>query len=231
MKKTTKLLILIILSLSVYFIYQNTKSNNIKVLNIGDKLSQGINSYGIKEYGFIDHYKDYLKSPTKKIAIVNKYSKKDLTIRELTNQIKNNATLKRDLLEAHILFLTIGYNDLIYKLSLEEKVTNKTIKKIMKETVEEYNDLIKEIRKYYKKEIICIGYYKPNKKNIILNLGIKNLNFYLESQQEVIYINTYKLLKDKKTYFSNPNSYYPNKIGYKKIFQGIIQQTKKDLKS
>ena len=33
MKKTTKLLILIILSLSVYFIYQNTKSNNIKVLN------------------------------------------------------------------------------------------------------------------------------------------------------------------------------------------------------
>ena len=58
MKKTTKLLILIILSLSVYFIYQNTKSNNIKILNIGDKLSQGINSYGIKEYGFIDHYKD-----------------------------------------------------------------------------------------------------------------------------------------------------------------------------
>ena len=49
--------------------------------------------------------------------------------------------------------------------------------------------------------------------------------------KEITYIDTYKLLSNKEKYFSNPNSYYPNKLGYQKIFQEIIYQMKKDLKN
>ena len=60
MKRVIKLSILILISLSVYFIYQETNHKNIKILVLGDSLSLGINSYGIKEYGDVDYYKDYL---------------------------------------------------------------------------------------------------------------------------------------------------------------------------
>ena len=74
MKKIIKLIILIIISFSVYFIYKNTEGKNLIILNIGDSLAVGINSYGIKEYGYIDYYKDYLNK-TKNVTIINDYSK------------------------------------------------------------------------------------------------------------------------------------------------------------
>ncbi len=230
MIKTIKLVILIIISLSVYFIYQNTKNTNIKILNLGDKLSQGFNSSGVKGYGFINYYQEYLYASTRKVDVNNEYSKKYLTINELLLQIKEKPRLKRELAESDIIFLTIGYNDLVYKINLEETTNRKNINILFTQTIKEYNKLIKEIRKYYKEEIICVGYYKPNNKDYNLDLGIKRLNFFLETQKEITYINTYKLLADKKKYFSNPNSYYPNELGYKKIFQEIIKQTKKTWK-
>ena len=49
MNKLIKLITLIILSLSVYLIYNKTNNSYYKITNIGDKLSTGITSYGIKE--------------------------------------------------------------------------------------------------------------------------------------------------------------------------------------
>ena len=74
MKKVIKLVILMILSCSVYFIYQQTKNSIINITSIGDTLSMGINSYGIKEYGYIDYYKDYLTKETENVNIINEYS-------------------------------------------------------------------------------------------------------------------------------------------------------------
>ena len=112
MKKIIKLLILIILSLSVYFIYQQTKNKTITIMAIGDGLSLGINSYGIEEYSYLNYYKDYLEEEN--IILSNNYSKKDLTIKETIETITNKASIKRDLREADKLFLNIGDNDLIF---------------------------------------------------------------------------------------------------------------------
>ena len=62
MNRKTKLLILILLSLSVYFIYKNNNHKEIKITSLGDGLSLGINSYGVKEYGYLDYCKDFFKS-------------------------------------------------------------------------------------------------------------------------------------------------------------------------
>ena len=220
MNKAIKLLILIILSLSVYFIYQNTKQSKIKILSFGDSLSLGINSYGYREYGYIDYYKDYLDT-TKDVELLN-YSKEDMTIHELLESIKTNPKIKRDLLESHILIINIGFNDIIYKTNLEENISPSKINKISKEIETEYNNLLKEINKYYKNKIIVVGYPKLNSDNYYYNIGIRNLNKYLEKNNNITYIDTYKLLSNREKYFSNPNSYYPNRKGYLKISKELI---------
>ena len=223
MKKIIKLLILIILSLSVYFIYQQTKNKTITIMAIGDGLSLGINSYGIEEYSYLNYYKDYLEEEN--IILSNNYSKKDLTIKETIEAIKNKASIKRDLREADKLFLNIGYNDLIFYLNLEDNITQPKYHKIISNIEKDFENLIKEITKYYKNEIIVIGYYKSNKDDIYIEKGILDLNNYLKNNHKITYIDTYHILENRNKYFSNPNSNYPNNYGYQRIATKIIEKT------
>ena len=225
MKKAIKLLILIIISLSVYFIYQQTKNDNKKVLCIGDGLSLGINSYGIKDYGYIDYYKDYLQERTEELTVIKEYSNKGLSIKELLQNIKTNNKLKRDLMESHILFLTVGYNDLLYKFSLEDNMDTQKFDKIIRGIKTDYLNLIKEIKKYYKNEIIVIGYYKSYKDDYYMNMGISKLNKIIRLNEDVTYLDTYQLLSNHSKYFSNNDSYYPNRLGYEAIANKIIENT------
>ena len=218
MNKPIKLLILILLSLSVYFIYQNTKESSIQILSLGDGLSKGINSYTIVEYSHLNYYEDYLKSKNINVKTISNYSNENLTIHELLELVKNNNYLKRDLMETHLLFITVGYNDLLYKLSLEEDISIPKLNKIIDEINIEYKELLTEIKKYYKNEIIIVGYPKSNKDDYYLNLGIRKLNRLLNTNT---FIDTYNLLNDRNKYFSNPNSYYPNRQGYKRIYEEI----------
>lgn len=218
MSRPIKLLILIIMSLSVYLIYQSTKESNIQILSLGDGLSKGINSYTIVEFSHLNYYEDYLKSKNKKVKVISDYSREDLTIHELLELIKTNNTLKRDLMESHKLFITIGYNDLLYKMSLEEDISIPKLNNIVDEINTEYKELLEEIKKYYKNEIIIVGYPKSNKDDYYINLGIRKLNRILNNNT---FINTYNLLNNRNKYFSNPNSYYPNRLGYERIYEEI----------
>ena len=218
MNRPIKLLILIILSLSVYFIYQSTKKTNIQILSLGDGLSKGINSYTLAEYSHLNYYEDYLKSRNIEVNIISNYSDEDLTIHELLELIKNNNYIKRDLMESHLLFLTVGYNDLLYKLSLEEDISIPKLNIIIDEINTEYKELLTEIKKYYKNEIIVVGYPKSNKDDYYINLGIRKLNRILDTNN---YIDTYNILNNREKYFSNPNSFYPNRLGYEKIYEEI----------
>ena len=225
MKRVIKLSILILISLSVYFIYQETNHKNIKILVLGDSLSLGINSYGIKEYGYVDYYKDYLVKKNKKISINKDYSKKELTIEELKEKIKTTPNLKKELSESHQLILNVGYNDLLYKLSLEQNNKNINLNKNIKEIESSYQELIKEIDKYYNNSIILIGYPPSNQDDYYKNIGIKKINKILKNTPKSSYIDTYQLLNHKELFFSNPHSYYPNRYGYQAIAKKIIEKT------
>lgn len=224
MKKVTKLFFLILILISVYFIYNSTKNSKYHLLNIGDGLSQGINSYGVRDKGYIDYYKDYLNKKEKEVVINNKYSKKDMTISYLLNKLRDNSEIKKDLINSHQLIICLGYNDLLYKMSIEENIDNKKLNTIIKELSSDYNDLISEIRKYYKNKIVIVGYYKPNRKEYYLNRGIKLLNMVLKSNENVIYVDTYDYL-DISKYLDNSSSSFPNKTGYYLISRKIIEKT------
>ena len=225
MSRKTKLIILLCLSLSVFFIYKITVATTYNLLTLGDGLSQGINSYGIKDYGYVDYYKDYLLQETKQVNIIDKYSEKDLSIKYLLEKIEWDSSLKRDLLEAHLLIINAGYNDLLYQLSILDKENISRLNSIINNIGNDYYNLIENIRKYYKNDIIVVGYYASNKADYYLNYGIKQLNYILSSNNDIIYIDTYNLLKNRSKYFSNPNSYYPNKSGYSMIANKIIVKT------
>ena len=219
MNRKIKLLTLIIMSMSVYFIYNITKNNTINIVSLGDFLTEGITSYGIKDYSYSDYLKLDLESNSIKINL-NKYSNKDMSIDKLLTLIKTTPKIKKDLKEAHILILNIGYNDLLYKLSITEDISIYKLNKIILDIENDYNELIKEIKKYYDNKIIVVGYYKTNSNDFYQNRGISMLNKVLNNEN-IIYIDTYNL--DKK-YFNNPNSYYPNNYGYLEIAKKIIKK-------
>ena len=143
MNKLIKLSTLIILSLSVYIIYNKTYNSYYKITNIGDKLSTGINSYGIKEKSYVDYYKDYLSKEKNKVIIDNTYSNNNQTISNILQLVKENSNIKRKLIDSNIIIITLGYNDLIYSLSIEEKKNDYRREKIIKEIENNYNQLIK----------------------------------------------------------------------------------------
>ena len=218
MNKCIKLLSLIILSLSVYFIYLNTENKVLNILVIGDNYSQGINSYGIKEYSYIDYTLEELE--TNKEIKLKKYITKDQSITNTLNYIKLTSDIKGYLKDAHILILNIGYNDLIYKLSIKEY--NQTNNNIYNEISNDYNNLLQEIRKYYKREIIVIGY--PLYKDTSINTSIIKLNNILNNDN-ISYIDTNKILSNREKYFSNPHNNYPNRNGYLELSKEIIRKT------
>ena len=113
MSRKIKLLTLIIMSMSVYFIYNATKNDTVNILSLGDFLTEGINSYEIDNYSYAEYLKFDLESHNTKINL-NKYSDKSMSIDKLINLIKTNPKIKKDLKESHILILNVGYNDLLY---------------------------------------------------------------------------------------------------------------------
>ena len=225
MKKLIKLIILIIISLSVYFIYYKTNNSKYIITSIGDKLSMGINSFGVKEKSYIDYYKEYLEQEKQQVIVNKKYTSKTQSIKQTVLQLKNMPEFKRTISDSNLIIITLGYNDILYDLSIEEKYNSNSVNKIVENTITSYNELIKEIKKYYHNDIYVIGYYKTKKDNEYINEAIIQLNKYLKENKDIVYINTYDLFNNDKDLRSNPDSYYPNNKGYKQISEKIISKS------
>ena len=179
MNRLKKCMILLGMSLSVFFIYQNTYHSKIKLLVIGDSLSisKSHNSY-------LDFFEEKI---TNNIKINKNYIKEDLTIHEVLLLLKNNSSLKKDLLESHILILNLGLNDYLYQESLKKNQINQ--ENSIEEVQKELNELINEIEKYYKETIYVIGYPKIDKINNKINILLK------EQEVRLIEIKDDKIVK------------------------------------
>lgn len=236
MKKlfSPKMILLYIMTIiSIFIISKKSTINQIHYLSLGDGYSEGINSYGIKDYGYSDYLKDRLTKTNKLKFYTKDFSKKDLSIKLLQSNIINNQiivvdnqkiALKEELQNSDLITLSIGLNDLIYELSLEPTKNIRIIDKILEETKQDYDSLIKEIRKYYKKDIYVVGY--PNHlDDYYLSLSIRKLNNYLSNNKELVYITP----TNNKKYYNNPKSNYPTKDGYQAIASKLYKKYIKTL--
>lgn len=238
LSRKAKFLILILLSLSVIFIYNNTNNHNINYTTIGDGLSYGIDCYGRIDYGYSDYVKDYLLKIKKLKNYSNEYAKENMMIDTLYTTLLMNEKMSSDNIKVDIktilrdtdyLTMTIGLNDLLYKLSLTSEFTEKNLNIVINEIKQSFDRLITEIRKVYKRQIYIIGYYSIEKDNEFINLAIKKLNQIYQQNDEVVYIPTYELSENRNIFLPNPSSYYPNYKGYQLISTKIIDKISKKL--
>ena len=121
-----KVLLILILFLSCYFIYNFTIDKKVSYLVIGDSLSRGTNEYGVITKGYSDYIRDYLKDN----EILKEYNKtftsSDYRILDIIkilsyNEKKDNYSLNRLIKESDIITISLGMSEIYNKLSKQDQ--------------------------------------------------------------------------------------------------------------
>ena len=202
--KIIKLIFLIIIIILVYLIYNLNNYKDITYLSLSDNNSYIKDKYGGLTYNYQEYLKIYLKNKNK----LNKYysySKNDLTINDLINDIKlnkkiNKIGIKSILRESKIVTLNIGNNDLVIENNingpyLKEKTVNSVFKK--------YKKLLKEIHKYNSKIYVVSNKNKykdlTDKLNDKIKAYLKNKeDIFIEEENEEKIFNKIKLYTEEE---------------------------------
>ena len=235
----------------VYGIYNFYNDDKINYVAIGDSLAIGENPYKEIGYGYADNIKEYLKGKDKLNSYTKNYAESGDTTEDLLEKIKNNVKvkingeevgIKRALREAHLVTISIGANDLLKNIDmsdlillyLEEFDDFEEEIELITESVE---NVIIEVKKFAKKEILLIGYYNPINKNLLKDEKINDLidkidALYTEicEKQKITYIKVSDLFKDHDDYLPNPFNIHPNYKGYEAISDRIIDYLEKNNK-
>ena len=215
-----KIILILILFLSIWFIYNNTVDEKINYLVLGNDLSIGDNNYSL-------YVKDYLDNKN----ILGNYNTSfvdlDLRITDLINKIKYNESVKINnktvginmlLKNADIITISIGMNELYYKLS----INNENIYTYMKDMINDLEVLFNLINRYNHKRVFVINYYNINN----YNKDIFNyLNYYLKELCEIEnfnYVDVSEILDNNIINYEKSSNFYLNKHGNKKISEFII---------
>ena len=235
MHKLIKLAVLILSVPIIFLIYKTTNKNYINITILGDGLSQGINSYETIDYGYGEYLRDYYQDKQLLKNYSKEFTKEDMSIEMLNSYIlinkKMNSYNKKDnikhiLTESSVIIMSIGLNDLLYKITLSNQKIS-TINTIVDEVYDNLKKLINEINKYNDK-LCIVGYYESNKYNYKINYAITKYNELIKNTKNITFIDTNSYLKDSK-YLENPYSYYPNTQGYQQIYSKILSKIGKKL--
>lgn len=221
-----KIIFYFVIIFSIFIIYTLTNNKKETYIAIGDGLALGYNIYEEEDYGYNDYYIDYLKNK-KELKNYEKYSNENYNIRDILNLLNTDFSIRKKLRESTVVTISLGMNDIYYNLMNlnEEKLLNKVDNLVL-----EYDHLLKEIKKYAKKDIVVIGVYNPVSKEKTEYQKVEKVLKYMNNNIEKIaiknetkYVNIYNLFKYKEVSFSN-NNYYPDKKGYYIIFENILKK-------
>ena len=118
-----KIILILILFLSIWFIYNNTVDEKINYLVLGNDLSIDEDNYSL-------YVKNYLDSKNILGDYNTSFVDLDLRITDLINKIKYNESVKINnktvginmlLKNADVITISIGMNELYYKLSINNE--------------------------------------------------------------------------------------------------------------
>ncbi|MGI6329424.1 MAG: hypothetical protein ACOXZR_01000 [Bacilli bacterium] len=239
-KKTIIIFLLFILPVIIYIINIDKK---IYLLSLGDALALGQNSFGIKGYGYSDYVNDYLEGKNILEFYSKGFAEKDYRTIDLIRDIEDNKKLKIDdkeitiknaLTNADVIMLSIGINDLLYKLNIDNKgilISEKEIIKYVDEIIIDLEKLLILLKRYCNEDIIIIGYYNPfwfqdKEYAEIVEPIFKYFNFEikkLSDKNKLFFIDIYNNFYQNDEYLPNCYSIYPSNSGYKFIAKKIIK--------
>jgi len=213
MKKILLLILTLFLFLSCYIIYQMTENETLNYVLVGDDLVN--NPYIIKN----NNYK-------------NSFVNNDYRIIDLLRNIKYNeelvindkmVSIHQQLMEADVLVMAIGMNEIYYKLDSSTKNKYAYINKLI------YNlkELFKLINKYDYKKIYFIGYYNNNwqHKELFnyLNTSVKRI----VKDYNICFVDIEKIANGQGQDNEKSDILELNDDGYKKIYNFIVENLEK----
>ena len=240
MNRKKKLLVLLLLSLSVFFVYNLTGKKVIRYVTLGDSFSKGENSYGGYTYGYEDYLHDYFKKKNK-VEFIDIYSSKNENINSLySNFVENESeiigrksyNIKKILAESTVVTISIGLNDIIYETNIDKNVLRTQYKedKVVEYIYNKFKKLMNEILKYSTNNIYVLGYPERNNEYEYLIKKINTKYKKYSTKENIYFIDTNKILNNDE-YFDKENIIFPNTKGYEKIAKKIINIYKNKEKS
>ncbi len=163
MKWKAILFLAIVFSL-VFVIYLTTLDRKVYYLNLGDEIALEEGNYG-------EWIRDYIKSKGKLEKYVSEFSEEDYRTTDFIRDIKdnrkvfsngNNIALKNALIKADLVTLSIGSNDIYYKITTSSP---RESYEYMDQVLVDLEQLLELIREYCKEDIVMINYYNTYQEN------------------------------------------------------------------
>lgn len=156
--KWKAILFLAFVFLLVFVIYLTTLDRKVYYLNLGDEIALSDGNYG-------EWIRDYIKTKGKLEKYVSEFSEEDYRATDLIRAIEdnrkvfsngNNITLKNALIKADLVTLSIGSNDIYYKITT---ASPKECYEYIDQVLVDLEKLMELVREYCKEDIIMINYY------------------------------------------------------------------------
>lgn len=221
MKKIGVICLTLVFLFLIYYHFDNKKINYV---SIGDGITRGINIYGYESYGYNDFIYDYLKKKNK-LGEFNSYFYSP-TVLKLTKDIKDNKTIRVDYNEYYIKKVLRESDMLVISVGEDELAKNYNKYNMEKNYIffdkmyAEIDNLIKEVKKYAKGQILFLGYYNPTNYYdsktdeffIDLDVRLNELMMY----HDIVYIDLYEIVKGNR-FKDSDNHHELNIRGFKKI--------------
>lgn len=241
MKRRYKLLIgFIITGIILVTIFFITRDKKVYYLSLGDSLAAGQTPNNTIGKSYSDYVSEYLSDKGVLEFYTKKFAKSGYRSIDLLNDLKENKkikvngkeiTIKHALIKADVVTLSIGSNDLFYKLNLANSFDlNKfdDIYTYVDESISDIDKLLYELRKSCKEEIMVFGFYNPftNFSSSLANTVEPVIIYANEKMKALIkkYDMTYIDIHD--TFLANDN-YLPSKLEIHPTIEGYRAMSEK----
>jgi len=238
-----KILLLGLIFLLVFLIYLCNIDKKVYYLALGDSLAYGEGAYGKKVSGYTSIVKDYLKEQGILEVYVDEFAQSGYRTTDLINDIEDNKkivkgkkdiTIKNALIKADLVTLSIGANDILNKINIENEAPYEKIYDYIDELAIDLEKLLKLMREYSKEDIILIGYYNPypylnsNKiDNVFEYLNKKYREVCME--YKIYYVEIDDIFKENPEFLPNDYNIHPSEEAYKAIGNEVIGVINKTL--
>lgn len=243
MKKRYKLLIgYVITGIILVLIFLLTMDKKIYYLSLGDSLAAGQTPYNTVEESYGDYISEYLKDKNKLEFYTKSFSKSGYRSLDLLDDIENNKeikidgkkiTIKHALIKADIVTLSIGSNDLFYKLNIGNSFDLDELDntyEYIDESINDVNKLLYELRKSCKEQILVLGFYNPfTNYSDELATGVEPFIKYANDKMrhivykyDMTFVDIHDVFLANDNYLPDKLEIHPTKDGYKAISKEII---------
>lgn len=218
--KLKNIFVIAILFLTVFLIYLTTLDKKIYYLALGDSVALGDNQVSYPRL-----IVDYLNEQDVLEEYRYEFMKDDLRVTELITDIENNKkinndgkeqTIKNALIKADLITLSVGNEELFYKMKTEK---TRGLYDYIDEMIRDMEKLFQLMREYCKEDIFALGYVNPFDNAMVSYIQYANRKLEaLTKKYDITYVSISSIENDKQNF----NTYHLSGIGQKKVAELLI---------